>query len=118
MNIDEARALLDTCEREELRDHAFGDAEVFWIKGKGEDRKEVAFGYFGGSSTGITIKGEDDEVSFEGADARALRECGTEGHVERNDETGPDTFTEGDIMPGLSKGDVFHELTGSYLDES
>lgn len=119
MNIDEAKVLLNACEREELRDHAFGDAEVYWMKGEGDDRKEVAFGYFGGgSTTGITIKGEDDEVSFEGADARALRNCGTTGHVERNDETGPDTFNEGNVMPGLSKGDVFHELTGSYLDES
>jgi len=110
-SLDEAKKVLDGCVRSELRDHAFGDAEVFWEK----DGKEVASGYFGGSIASVS----GGEIgSFDGQDARVLRSCGTEGEIERNDETGPDTYAEGDTMPGLSKGDVFHELTGSYLDES
>lgn len=110
MNFQEAKELLSSCERSELRDHAFGDSEIFWSK----DGKEVGGGYFGGKEASVWI---DDQASFDGEEARTLRECGTLTNVERNDETGPDDYTEGDVMPGLSKGDVFHELTGQYLDE-
>lgn len=111
MELAEAKELLDSCDRSELRDHAFGDVEVFWSK----DHEEIGGGFFGGGNASVWISGKD--TAFDNDEARSLRECGKLVAVERNDETGPENFTEGDIQPGLSKGDVFHELTGQYLDE-
>lgn len=120
MNFDEAKELLEGCVRHELRDHAFGDTEVTWRK----DGVIVAHGYFSGSSAYVTIASDLPEgdpmgvsTSFHGDLSREMRNCGTEGSISRNDETGPDDFVEGDIQPGLSIGDVFTELTGGYLDE-
>lgn len=113
MELEQAVEILEGCERWELRDHAFGDTEVTWTK----EETQIASGYFSGSITDVCFGADYLWVKFEGDDARRLRECGTESHVSRNDETGPDDYTEGDIMPGLSKGDVYHELTGDYLDE-
>lgn len=105
MDISEAKALLDTCIREELRDHAFGDVEMFWNK----DGVPIASGYFGGVYADVCI---NHKSSFKNDEARELRNCGTEGHIERNDETGPTEFVEGQIMPGLTKEGVRQELTG------
>jgi hypothetical protein len=110
MELEQAKQLLKSTVRQELRDHAFGDVEISWMVGA----EQLASGYFSGTSQLVSIMG----TSFDGDDARALRDCGIEGVIERNDETGPEEYTEGDVMPGLSKGDVFQELTGSYLDES
>jgi hypothetical protein len=85
-----------------------------------KDDKRIATGYFGGESAEASIVDHITQqplASFSGDDARSLLDCGTL-EVSRNDETGPDEFTEGEVMPGLSKSDVFHELTGKYLDES
>lgn len=114
MDVEYAKTLLRGCVRAELRDHAFGDAEVFWID---EHKREVATGYFGGDDSSVTVNDLEDETGqtfyfFKGEDARALRECGTEGPISRNDETGPDEFIEGAVMPGLTKEAVFRELTG------
>jgi hypothetical protein len=49
--------------------------------------------------------------SFKGNEARRLRECGIEGKIERNDETGPDEFVVGQVMPGLTKAGVLEEIT-------
>jgi hypothetical protein len=121
MDISEAKEKLNACERAELRDHAFGDTEVFWYK----DGVLVANGYFSGTTADVWIEsnhtlGDPNRVSitFHGAESHELRKCGTEGPVSRNDETGPDDYVEGEIMPGLSKGDVYHELTGEYWDGS
>lgn len=118
MNLEEAKKLLEDSTRSELRDHAFGDREVFWEK----DGQTIATGYFGGGQGSVSFDvGDeipDDTTSFDGEEARELSSLGKLGEIGRNDETGPDTFTEGDVMPGLSTGDVFHELTGKYLDES
>lgn len=105
MNLDNAKLVLNDCTREELRDHAFGDVEVFWFK----DGKEIATGYFGGVHAGVTLT---PMTSFHDDKARELRNCGTLGQVDRNDETGPDEFTEGQIMPGLTKEGVRREITG------
>lgn len=106
MELEAAKTLLNECVREELRDHAFGDVEVYWMK----DDKEVATGYFSG---GMASVGFTEEVfNFDGDDARMLRPCGSEGAVERNDETGPDNFTLGATMPGLTRQAVRDELTG------
>lgn len=103
MEIHEAKELLNGCTRTELRDHAFGDAEVSWWK----DGKEVASGYFGSTMSHVTI----GHIPILGTTARELRYCGVEGHIERNDETGPDDFQEGRIMPGLTLEGVREELT-------
>ena len=104
MTVDEAKVLLTTCVRSELRDHAFGDMEVTWLDKQGN---VVADGYYGSSShVGF------DGSAFKGEDARELRSCGSEGEVSRNDETGPDEFRQGEIMPGLTLAGVRKELEG------
>lgn len=104
MNVAQAANILSECMRDELRDHAFGDREVFWIKGQ----VTVATGYFGGH---YSVSFCDGSVSFSGADALFLAEYGTEGDIERNDEMGPDRYVDGEIMPGLTLEGVFRELT-------
>lgn len=104
MNVDSAKIILNSCTREELRDHAFGDVEIYWFK----NGKEIAFGYFGGTAHTVSLS---PVTKFEWAEARELRECGALGHVERNDMTGPDNFVEGAIMPGLTMEAVKAELT-------
>lgn len=101
MTLDEAKEILDQCERDELRDHAFGDSEVSWIR----NGKEVASGYFGRTENTYVSFGPYKEVrengkivrfealgSFNGDDAEKLRHCGKLGVRERNDSTGLDTY--------------------------
>lgn len=109
MEFSEAKEVLTGCVRSELRDHAFGDAEVFWER----DGVEVAGGYFGGGHTDVWFVGEI-EGEFKGDEARELRKCGTKGPVDRNDETGPDDYVEGEIMPGLTKEAVRAELESGW----
>ena len=119
MNLNEAKTFLSAAGviRYELRDHAFGDVEITWMK----DKIEVASGYFGSSKGGITVhpKGprmvhdhKDTKPSFEfkGRDAAELRACG-KLEIGRNDSTGPDEYREGETMPGLTLEGVFDELT-------
>lgn len=110
MELTEAKELLNLCDRWESRDHAFGDREVGWTF----DGKDVADGYFGGGHSGVSIHALDGTISwsFDKADAYELAKCGATENIGRNDETGPDTFTEGYIMPGLTKEAVRKELTG------
>lgn len=122
MNFEEAKIFLSNQTRWELRDHAFGDTEFGWNNSEGE---EVAGGYSGGGTCNVWIKnpeglsmsiggyysGENPEVSFKGEEARELKKCGTLDAVERNDETGPDTYVEGVIMPSLTKEGVLKEIT-------
>lgn len=109
----DAKVLLDSCTRRELRDHAFGDTEVTWTK----DGHDVGGGYFGRESN-VWIKADDGQniVGFEGMEALQLRDCGKEVTIFRNDETGPDTYTEGQTMPGLTKEAVLEELTTPRSD--
>ena len=90
MTLDEARTLLNGCDRDELRDHAFGDREMSWWR-KGtyntDNPVEIASGYQGGG-TSVTI----GKVRFEGTDAYALLGCGTLVRADRNDTTGDDHF--------------------------
>lgn len=108
MNLSEAKEVLAGCIRSELRDHAFGDTEVLWLK----DGKQVAAGYFGRDAD-VWFSSEDGPStdSFTNVEARELRNCGVVGVVERNDETGPDEFVEGQIMPGLTAEAVLEEIT-------
>jgi len=102
LSLVDASALLASCERSELRDHAFGDTEVTWTDPEGT---VVADGYFGGTAS-VVVAG----TSFDGEDARALRDCGSLAAVGRNDETGPDEWREGEAMPGLTAEAVRAEL--------
>lgn len=79
MHIDEAKVLLNTCKREELQDHAFGDAEVYWM----QDGKEVAYGYFSRDVAEVNIV--NNGAKFEGSDAYSLRSCCLRVSVRRND---------------------------------
>jgi len=120
MNFEEAKTLLNSATRWELRDHAFGDSEFGWNDAQG---KEIAGGYSGGgrcsvwiyNPDGNTFRGESGKevksYSFNDSQARELKECGILGLVDRNDETGPDSYAEGYTMPGLTKEAVFKELT-------
>lgn len=103
MELSQAKEVLNGCVRDELRDHAFGDVEVFWMR----DGEEIASGYFGGGTRQVYLAGGN---TFNDAEALELKMCGTSGVVNRNDETGPDTFVEGYIMPGLTKNAVKDEL--------
>lgn len=107
-SFEEAKAFLDTCTREELRDHAFGDMEIGWYL----NGQEVASGYFG-STQSISIFAAPDQPtmwSCDGREASELRRAGKLGKVERNDSTGPDTYQEGEVMPGLTLEGVRKEL--------
>lgn len=104
MELQEAKELLDDCTRSEMQDHAFGDAEVFWFR----DLTEVASGYFAGSVNEVYFV--QHGVSFKGDDAKSLRNCGKEGAIQRNDQTGPEKYSEGEILPGLTKEAVRQEL--------
>lgn len=127
MPMEEAKALLAACRRCELRDHAFGDAEVTWERGPhGDGAIYVATGFFGGEGSTVSIylfdaKGQHvmeperglswAAVHFDGEDARALRSCGARGAVERNDSTWPDRYAEGQTMRGLTSEGVLDEIT-------
>lgn len=106
MTTDDAIAFLSTAKRDELRDHAFGDCEVHWDIGEGT----IADGYFGTDERSVTVYFPDGNVTFTGADADKLRNCGARGGVERNDSTGPETYREGACMPGLTRDGVLREL--------
>ena len=108
MELEEAKKILEECDRWELRDHAFGDMEVTWTKAK----RTIATGYTGSSSVYVTIGESHVTGSFTNDDARALMSCGTLVSAGRNDETGPDEFVEGQIMPGLTLEGVRRELEG------
>jgi hypothetical protein len=53
---------------------------------------------------------------FRGKDAAEVRNCG-KLQVERNDETGPDEYIEGQTMPGLTLEGVRQELTDADLED-
>jgi hypothetical protein len=95
--VELAQIVLSLCEREELRDHAFGDREIIWSF----DGAEVAGGYLGsmGSSVWIyrytPVLSPDDDyetiASFSITDeARELVKCGKLKRIERNDMQGDD----------------------------
>ena len=120
MTFDEAKKLLSASIRSELRDHAFGDREIYWDNSDGH---EVAQGYLGGGEhdyVGVchtpidhtSNKPHPGSTPFLGEEARELARLGKFGAVERNDSTGPDQYRDGDCMPGLTLAGVFQELTG------
>lgn len=106
MDFEQAKTILSAARRIECRDHAFGDREIFWENAQGVT---VAEGYVG--SGGADVYMEADGTSFGGAEAAELVKLGTKGRVERNDSTGPDTYRDGQVMPGLTREGVLDELT-------
>ena len=105
MTFEEAKKLLSASIRSECRDHAFGDREVFWEDGNGD---EVGGGYFGGGGGSVWIFGTD--YAWAGSEARELSRCGTVGAIDRNDSTGPDEYRDGQIMPSLTFDGVLKEI--------
>lgn len=105
MNLLLALLAIPHLRRAELRDHAFGDCEVTIYN---DFNKTISNGYFGGSSSYITIMGFD----FRGDVARDVRNAIKLSNVERNDSTGPDEFEVGVIMPALTLQGVREELFG------
>lgn len=95
MTFEEAKKLLNDCERQECRDHAFGDREVFWVFDIDGVKIDIADGYFGGGSRSVWILDptvEMDRCEFTGEQARELAKCGKVTIIDRNDETGPDEY--------------------------
>ena len=88
--------------REESRDHAFGDCEVYIMLGE----NEVGVGYFGGGFKDLAVFGFDfpDDMTYD------IREKIPVGSIGRNDSTGPDKFVLGQTMPGLTREAVRQEL--------
>ena len=77
MTLNEAKRALSDCVRETLSDHAFGDCEVYWMRGE----EKIAVGYFGNSVDEVTV----GKTRFTAEEARALRTCGKRGRATRND---------------------------------
>lgn len=118
MNFEEAKTLLSGAVKSELRDHAFGDCEVLWyVEDKNSDVEgaltEIASGYFGSGEALVSVEiPHEGRGSFKGEEAYELRKCFAKEMVERNDETGPDEFVVGQVMPGLTLEGVRRELEG------
>lgn len=106
VSFEEAVVLLTDCKRSELRDHAFGDREIYFVDQAGND---VAEGYAGSGGYSINFNAG---AYFDGDQARQLIALGHEGNIERNDSTGPDEFEDGKCMPGLTHDGVRKELEG------
>lgn len=107
MNFEEAKTLLSKSIRSELRDHAFGDKEVYWETENGVD---VASGYSGASGDSVDISYENDNSFFSDEQAIELMQLGRLSRTERNDSIGPDQYQEGVTMPGLTNQGVYKEL--------
>lgn len=78
ITYDEAVELLTNAKRSELRDHFFGDKEVYFTS---DDDRSIAEGYSGNSAVSIMVQGTE----FTGDQAAELLTLGTLVAVERND---------------------------------
>ncbi len=112
ISLADAKALLNTCARSELRDHAFGDREVSWTD---DDGHELGFYCNSGRAPHMVyVERYEDGKKVEAAEFHdySLLKCGKSARIERNDSTGPDTYQDGACMPGLTLAGVRKELTG------
>jgi hypothetical protein len=66
ITIEEAKAILSTCEREEVRDYDFGGSSVYWTK----DNRRNAIGYYSGSMSLVFFR--ESKTVFKGEEARLL----------------------------------------------
>lgn len=87
MPLECAKEFLAACTRNELRDDAFGDSEIFW---KREDR-QVACGYISrdSKSVGVEETKQFAATNFEGAEAITLEDLGQPGKFWKNDAGDP-----------------------------
>lgn len=108
MTFKQAKVILNGCTRVELRDHAFGDKEISWYDVAG---RLIADGYAGSSSNTFCFDVQIGSTQFTQDETRELFQCGTLGKVKRNDTEGPDVYTQGKSMPGLTLFGVRKELT-------
>ena len=108
MDLEEAKDILDSAIRNELRDHAFGDTEVHWMR----NGEEVGPGYFGGGAAEVSVLNNEtnERHTFRDEAAYNLRSSGIPGKADRNDSGGPDIYVEGKIMTGLQPRAVRREL--------
>lgn len=111
ISLEEAKALLNSCTRSELRDHAFGDREVSW-----DDDEGNAVGFYCNSGRPphmvyvTTFDDAGNELESAEFSDYSLLSCGSSARIERNDSTGPDTYQDGACMPGLTLEGVKKEL--------
>lgn len=85
MTYDRAVEVLTAASRDELRDHAFGDKELYWNNTYGH---LVATGYSGRDAVEIGMAGFN--VVFTDEQTRHLVTLGKLGKIERNDSMGDD----------------------------
>ena len=88
MNVIDAGALLDTAQRIECHDQAFGDREIFWAL---RDTTPIASGYAGAGIYEVFILEDaapDAPAKFEGEEAKRLLMCGHLQRITRNDSEG------------------------------
>ncbi len=91
VTFEEAKVILSKLVRQELRDHTFGDEEIYWHN---KDSNEIiATGYSNGKVTEVCVNNN----SFDGKQAEELIKLGQEVNIERNDTTGPDEFKLGEL---------------------
>jgi hypothetical protein len=111
LTFEEVKKILNECHRNELRDHAFGDREIYWWHPK---LGNIAEGYSGRSVCFSMNDENGTEVQFDrvftDSEIESLFKLGTMGKISRNDSTGPDTYTEGTVMPGLTLNGILNEL--------
>lgn len=84
ITFDQAKELLSTSNRSELRDHAFGDREVYFEDAQGN---EIAAGYYAMTCCDVEF---NDGTCFSGEEARILIKMGKLINVERNDSQDDD----------------------------
>ena len=83
ITFENAVKLLSGCTRSELRDHAFGDKEIYFDNAEGI---QIAEGYSGYGVCDIHFN--EYTHDFELSQVRYLLTLGTLGKVERNDSMG------------------------------
>jgi hypothetical protein len=115
LTFEDAKKLLSTLTRQELRDHAFGDREIYWVQpGAPAGTPDVAFGYAGSGDPIVSISYEIEKkehtISFHKEAALELMTLGAKVEIERNDETGPEEYQDGKVMSSFTLEGVLEEL--------
>ena len=86
--LEEAKELLKNSFKSQLRDHYFGDREIYWEDGNGNS---IAEGYAGSSGIEVSVNFPNgDTHCFTDNDAEELDKVNCKiKAIERNDSTGP-----------------------------
>ncbi len=109
LSFKEAMDILSESHRDTLASHAFGDAEVGWMK----DGAHVAEGYFSSRKSSIHFSSGRWYLAttIEGAAADRLRECYKTQLTTRNDEADDASFETGDDDGNYDPGSETYEDT-------